>query len=224
MALAVFSAAYANSQTFSTTGGMAEPLESQTATTLQNGMILIAGGTSSSGSATAAQLYDPYPGAQVFSPTGSLNVARPTGTTATLLNDGTVLMAGGSGNTAAELYIPSGGTFSLYTPPSPLDPQNPNGLKIGPMTAVRYYATATLLQNGKVLITGGMPVSEGGSTVLASAEIYNPATGTFTAIGNMTMPRVFHTATLLPNGTVLIAGGVVDGNGDLTASAEIYNQ
>jgi hypothetical protein len=167
-------------------------------------MILIAGGANSSGAKTTAEIYNPNTGAQSLSPTGSLNVARSCGSTATLLNDGTVLIAGGSGNTTAELYYPSSGTFSLYTPPSPLYPQNPNGLPIGPMTAVRYNATATLLQNGTVLIAGG---DIGDNAGLTSAEIYNPATGTFTATGSMSTRRTTQTATLLPNGTVLIAGG-----------------
>ena len=168
------------SQTFATTGGMETPLICQTATPLQNGMILIAGGVNANGATTAAELYNPNTGAQSFSPTGSLNVARSCGSTATLLNDGTVLIAGGSGNTTAEIYIPSSGTFSLNTPPSPLYPQNPNGIKIGPMTAVRMNATATLLPDGTVLIAGG---DIGDWAGLTSAEIYNPATGTFTATG-----------------------------------------
>jgi len=208
------------SQTFSTTGSMETPLICQTATPLQNGMILIAGGANSSGAKTTAEIYNPNTGAQSFSPTGSLNVARSCGSTATLLNDGTVLIAGGSGNTTAELYYPSSGTFSLYTSPSPLYPQNPNGLPIGPMTAVRYNATATLLQNGTVLIAGG---DIGDNAGLTSAEIYNPATGTFTATGSMSTRRTTQTATLLPNGTVLIAGGQDNYSGQVALNtAEIY--
>ena len=224
-AAALLDAHYANCQTFSaTTGGLAQPLIDQIAIPLQNGNILIFGGVNASGVApTYAQIYNPAPGVQTFSPTlGSLNVARGCGSTATLLNDGTVLIAGGSGNTTAELYIPSTGQFSLRTPPTPLDPANPNGLQIGPMTAVRCHATATLLQNGTVLIAGG---DIGDWAGLTSAEIYNPATGAFTATtGNMSKRRTTHTATLLPNGTVLIAGGQGNYSGQTAwNTAETYN-
>src|SRR5258708_14595908 len=73
------------------------------------------------------------------------------------------------------------------------------------MTTPRDLATATVLPNGKVLVVGGYDAT--GAT-LASAELYDPATGVFTATGSMSVPRQEHTATLLPNGKVLIAGGV----------------
>ena len=73
----------------------------------------------------------------------------------------------------------------------------------------RQYHTATLLNNGLVLIAGGY----GSTSTLASAELYNPATGTFAPTGSMSTARSQHTATLLPNGMVLIAGGIgVSGN------------
>lgn len=95
---------------------------------------------------------------------------------------------------------------------------NPGGSfsATGSMTSARMNHAATLLTNGKVLITGG---GSPGS-VLASAEIYDPTTGIFTATGTMTAASG-HTATLLPSGKVLITGGVALGS--LLASAEIYD-
>jgi hypothetical protein len=136
----------------------------------------------------------------VFVPTGSMTVAR-TQHTATLLPNGKVLIAGGQvsgpedalGNTpvtaSAELYDPTAGTFTAT----------------GSMTQARGGHTATLLQNGKVLIVD----------VGNSAESYDPAAGTFAATGDMTVPGGDHTATLLQSGKVLIAGG--------EGSAELYD-
>src|SRR5262249_59369045 len=73
--------------------------------------------------------------------------------------------------------------------------------------------TATLLLTGQVLIAGG---------ATATAELYDPGAGVFTATGGMASSRRGHTATLLNSGLVLVTGGV-DGNGLPSASAEIYN-
>jgi galactose oxidase-like protein len=93
----------------------------------------------------------------------------------------------------------------------------------GNMTTPRIFHTATLLLSGKVLITGGFdqPWLQGTKpTRLASAELFNPETGAFTPTGNMTTGRASHSATLLADGRVLIAGG--DENG-LTTTAELYD-
>jgi len=147
-----------------------------------------------------------------FSATGSLKTAR-SNPAVTLLQNGQVLVTGGQSSTgsilaSAELYDPNTGVFTLTT---------------GPMNAARWVHTANLLPNGQVLITGGQ--SNTNPATLASAELYNPATGTFSyTTGPMTTPRSNQTATLLPNGQVLIAGGNTSSN-DMSVgpSAELYN-
>ena len=128
-----------------------------------------------------------------FAWTGSMSTddGGPLGESATLLGDGRVLFAGGC-STAAELYDPATGTF---TP-------------TGDMTAVRAGSAAALLLDGRVLFTGGYNCAPAGQDgVWASAELYDPATGTFSPTGSMGTPREFQTATRLADGRVLIAGG-----------------
>ena len=89
----------------------------------------------------------------------------------------------------------------------------------GSLGTGRYSHTATLLPNGKVLVAGGLTGFPSG-TIIASAELYDPASGTWTATGSLAHARCQHTATLLPNGKVLVAGGQ---NGSALASVELYD-
>ena len=77
----------------------------------------------------------------------------------------------------------------------------------GDMTIARSQHTATLLPNGNVFIVGGIQSSSNGTRVLASTDLYDPTSGRFTPAANMTTTRRLHTATVLPDGRVLIVGG-----------------
>lgn len=92
--------------------------------------------------------------------------------------------------------------------PRPTLPPTLTFVATGSMHTTRVDATATLLRNGKVLIAGGGSGRSGHNDVSSSAELYDPATGKFTPTGSMTSARYNAMATLLPNGKVLIAGGV----------------
>ncbi len=91
------------------------------------------------------------------------------------------------------------------------------------MSIARIYHTATLLTNGKVLVVGGQSADGSSISSLSSAELYDPATGDWTATGSMSGVRAFHTATLLANGKVLVAGGSGNGGINRLASAEVYD-
>ncbi len=204
--------------TFNPTGSMAAYRICHTATLLRDGRVLMAGGSDDS----SAEIYDPATG--TFGPTGSMTDVR-TGHTATLLPDGRVLIAGGSTRaespsaTSAEIYDPATGTFSLT----------------GAMAIARMGHTATLLPDGRVLVTGGGNGTEGAvptSEIVATAELYDPATGTFSPTGAMADARSGHTATRLLDGRVLVTGGGTqrvagqrDANdpSEVVATAEIYD-
>jgi hypothetical protein len=94
------------------------------------------------------------------------------------------------------------------------------------MGGVRYYHTATLLPDGRVLVAGGDGRYEGADDPLASAELYDPGSETWTAAANMLEAHWGHTATVLRDGTVLVVGGTTNriGGGVIRlASAELYN-
>ena len=183
-----------------------------TATELQNGQVLIAGGASKMFGTpkifASAELYNPSKGR--FSNTGAMVEAR-TGHTATLLANGKVLIICGDDGTTSltdsELYDPASAAFA----------------ETGAMSIGRDDCTATLLANGKVLIAGGYQLlPDFSGSVLNTAEIYDPDTGSFSLTGTMTSAREVATATLLSDGRVLITGGI-DNNENVLDTAELYD-
>ncbi|MFL5680344.1 MAG: kelch repeat-containing protein [Chloroflexota bacterium] len=248
--------------TFSATGSMSTPREFHTATLLADGRVLIAGGytapqptatssvvlaafrtaESSASVLATAEIYDPATG--TFSRTGSMSTFRDNHT-ATLLEDGRVLVTGGGGegyasSTSAEVYDPSTGKFTktgsmksgrwlhtatrladgrvlilggrspkdaVYRSAEAYDPRSGTFSSAGQMVEGRQEHTATLLRDGRVLIAGGYWSDGRNWRVLSSSEMYDPATGKYTALGSIGIPRDGHTATLLGDGRVLIVGG-----------------
>ena len=215
------------SSPFSATGNLVHGREFHTATLLPDGTVLVAGGAIEAApyclaGTDFAELYNPVSGS--FALTSSMTDHRYA-QTSTLLPNGKVLIAGGFSFDepdcigpdtsppliSAELYDPSSGSFA----------------PTGSMSEARGLHTATLLPTGKVLIVGGgnmgggrPPFAGDGS---ATAEVYDPATGTFTPTANMSTARIGHTATLLLDGRVLIAGGITSGSSSPLATAELYD-
>ena len=246
-------------ETFSPTGNMSVARQSHTATLLANGKVLIGGGTFW---AAPLELYDPSTDTFTTAATAlPLGVAPGDGGAATLLADGTVFFTtlpyGSLGG--GVIYSPATDTFSYrgdqgsgysHYAVSPLldgkvlmsggsdmppdigsilaggqlyDPASGGFARTGNMATCRFYHTSTLLPDGTALIAGGLTTASDGicpsadlTAGLASAQLYEPSTGVFTATGDMSAAHFYHTATLLDDGSVLIAGGP-------SVTADIYH-
>lgn len=187
------------------------PRISHTATLLPDGKVLIVGGSKCDVNGcsfdlfrqsfpfdrllSSAELYDPA--TETFSATGSMSIARAF-QSATSLNNGTVLVTGGlnpggGAGAPAEIYDPATGSFT----------------RVGDMAQGRLQHTASLLADGRVLIAGGLVgnANDFGFFPTQTAEIYDPATQSFSSVGDMPNEAASHTASVLLDGTVLVAGG-----------------
>ncbi|MGH7940582.1 MAG: kelch repeat-containing protein [Limisphaerales bacterium] len=203
-------------QTWSETGKMGTPRVFDSATLLPDGRVLVAGGSDGNNLLDSIELYDPASG--TWTPGTHSMLESRSGHTATLLPNGQVLLAGGWGEytyilSEAELFNPQTGTLTLT----------------GPMNVGRTHHIATLLPNGMVLASGGTVLE--GMDILGAyfgdtngAELYDPASGRWTAAPAMTESRDSHNAILLANGKVLVSG---DGDSlfaeDFAPGAELFD-
>ena len=174
-------------------GEMHEQREYAGGVRLQDGRVLAVSGHPLAGKSIAsAELYDPKTAR--WSETGSLGEARNSGNQATLLVDGQVLVAGGHTNAhvirGAELFDPATGTWSDAG-----------------MLAVPRDPIATLLADGRVLVAGGINWYIGGGKMYADCELFDPATGKWTATGSLSMPRNAQRMLRLDDDRVLAIGG-----------------
>lgn len=177
---------------------MGTPRTGHSATLLPGGQLLVAGGEATdAGQVTplsTTEWYDPL--VNQWSAVGDLAEAR-VGHTATLLRDGSVLVVGGLGASVelatAERFVPSSGVWS----------------PAGALATARAAHTATLLADGRVLVVGGESTNSATGRVneVRTAELYDPATNRWQSAGRLNAARVNHSATLLPDGRVLVAGG-----------------
>lgn len=201
------------------TGSLEQEHDWASATLLADGRVFVLGGGSLP--TIGSEVWDPATGA--WSRGGAPTHARLGGQSATLLPDGRVLVVGGHTGTlngdpfppplrAADVWDPTSSSFS----PS------------GAMRVGRERHTATLLADGRVLIDGGIgqPAADFSDTAVLEAEIWDPATGSFSSAGQDAVGRALHTTTLLPDGRVLITGGFTHAERaevvGVSASAEIW--
>lgn len=193
----------ASDYAWSPTGNLSVPRRDHAAVLLDDGTVLIVGGTGGG----PAELYDPMPG--IFTSLGPTVFPRTQGATATKLLDGTVLIVGGTSDpTRAEIYDPSTRVFSAVTATT---------------NANRTAHTATLLADGRVLLAGGQNF---GPLTHAEAEVYDPGTAAFAPVGDLNDDRDGHGAVRLADGRVLIMGGTqstAPGIGINLSSAELFD-
>ncbi len=196
---------------WSAASDMASPRQFHTETLLDNGKVLVAGGSYAQGlghGLASTELYDSINNS--WSSASSMATLRMQHT-ATLLSNGKVLVAGGQSGTQQGVFLNSA---ELY------DPATNTWSPAGSMTKARIVAEATLLVSGKVLVTGGIGSN---NTSVSAAELYDPVSNTWSSAGSMS--RIDHTATLLANGSVLVTGGYSGAYPNFTelSSASLYN-
>jgi hypothetical protein len=190
---------------WSPAASLAQPRAGHTSTLLPGGSVLALGGYVWNGEDVGiAERY--APAADAWTPTGA--PALPTYHTATVLADGRLLVAGGVVMGAGEA-VPQAGA-ALY------DPATRRWTATGAMAATRWGHTASLLEDGRVLVVGGKSEAGYSPPSLATAELYDPVTGTWSPAASLAFAREAHAAVRLADGRVLVAGGA-------TAACEVYD-
>jgi hypothetical protein len=215
--------------TTTVTGSMNVPRYGHTATLLQDGKVFIAGGwydyKSDPNDPTefTTEIYDPdidifrYAASPGWPESGYLLTSRFFHT-ATLLEDGKVLICGGIDRGDGD-FISNGWSGTILSSAQVFDPVNETMTTVGSLNRASFAHTATLLASGKVLITGGVEsIVNGADYIYNTAEIYDPTTRAFTMLENIGEQRGYHSAVLLPNNKVLIA------DGSLTDYAEVFEE
>ena len=209
---------------FSRAGHLNQPRVAHVAALLGTGKVLIAGGGRGDMpggyiSYDTAELYNPS--TRMFSPMlARMNYDR-VGAAAVSLNDGRVLIVGGkSGKVMVGMRTLAGmaplKTAEIY------DPEAGVFVPTGNMSAPHYLATATMLNNGNVLVVGGYTIQGPAVVGMRDAEVFLTESNVFSQVGQTNVARLTNTATLLNDGEVLVAGGV-NGNSLITASVEFYS-
>ncbi len=203
---------FAASGTWASTASLRNPREGQVATLLPNGNVVVAGGEHNNRVIPSTEVYSPVTNS--WSKSGNLNTARSSAA-ALVLPSGSVLIAGGC---ISNCLGATTATAELY------NSTNRSWSSTGSMATARTYFGMVLLPNGKVLAAGGCTNlnSNGCGGVTSAAEVFDPSTGKWSSTGPMRAARGNLTATLLPNGKVLVAGGINAANNPL-ATAELYN-
>ena len=167
-----------------------------------------------------AELYDPASGR--FSAIFPHMKSDRVGAAAVKLNDGRVLIVGGKSGRMMTSRVRNLGSLTPLNTAEVYDPEAGAFIRTGDMSAPHYLATATMLDNGNVLVVGGWTIRGPLVVGMRDAEVYMPETNAFSHVGQTNVARLTNTATLLNDGEVLIAGGVAD-KALITAAVEFYS-
>jgi N-acetylneuraminic acid mutarotase len=202
---------------FTPASAMGTPRTNLAAAPLPDGRVLVVGGADNSGSVASAEVYDPA--TDTWTPTANDTTVPRMGAAVAPISGGRVLVVGGV--RAATPAPQINATADVY------DPATNRFTPTATMSVARYGASATALGDGRVLVAGGGDRVEGaGLHVTNSAELYDPASGSWLPAPAMIGPRALPGAALLNDGSVLLAGGAsrsaFDGSVPADATAERY--